>query len=66
MSTRIQAVRGMNDVLPEHTPLWEFFEDTVRDVFRQYGYTQKLRTKVVDGESMLLRPDRNILRQTMY
>ena len=34
MATALQAVRGMNDVLPDDAPLWERFEDTVRDVFR--------------------------------
>ena len=27
---RLQAVRGMNDVLPDEAALWERFEDTVR------------------------------------
>ena len=27
----IQAVRGMNDILPDQSHAWEFFEDTVRD-----------------------------------
>jgi Histidyl-tRNA synthetase len=40
MSKTIQAVRGMNDMLPEAAPLWEFFEDTVRDWLRSYGYQQ--------------------------
>ena len=25
----------MNDVLPEQSPLWEFFEDTVREVLKE-------------------------------
>ena len=32
MSETIQAIRGMSDVLPDEAELWEFFEDTVRDV----------------------------------
>ena len=54
MSSRIQAVRGMNDVLPEHTPLWEFFENMVREVFRQYGY-RNLRTPVVERTELFVR-----------
>ena len=30
-SKKIQAIRGMNDILPDEAPLWEFFEDTQRD-----------------------------------
>ncbi|WP_286811988.1 hypothetical protein, partial [Marinobacter sp. UBA2678] len=26
---KIQAIRGMNDILPEQTPVWQFVEDTV-------------------------------------
>jgi histidyl-tRNA synthetase len=54
MSSRIQAVRGMNDVLPEHAPLWEFFESTVRDVFRQYGY-RNIRTPIVERTELFVR-----------
>ena len=46
MSTTIQAVRGMNDVLPDQSPLWELLEDTVKSVFRLYGY-RNIRTPIV-------------------
>ena len=51
---RIQAVRGMNDILPDETPLWEFLEQTVRDVFRQYGY-RNVRTPLVESTSLFVR-----------
>jgi histidyl-tRNA synthetase len=38
MSTKIQAIRGMEDVLPDANPLWERFQDACRTIFRQYGY----------------------------
>ncbi|MDQ2961596.1 MAG: histidine--tRNA ligase [Pseudomonadota bacterium] len=38
MAGTIQAVRGMNDVLPDAAPLWLQFDAAVRDVVRQYGY----------------------------
>jgi len=38
MAATIQAVRGMNDVLPDAAPLWLQFDAAVRDVARQYGY----------------------------
>jgi hypothetical protein len=46
-TTPIQAVRGMNDVLPDEAPLWQRFEDAVREVFGQYGY-RNLRVPVVE------------------
>ena len=47
MAGRIQAVRGMNDVLPDEATLWRVFEDTVREVFEQYGY-RNIRTPIVE------------------
>ena len=54
MSSKIQAVRGMNDVLPEQAPLWEFYENTVREVFRQYGY-RNIRTPIVERTELFVR-----------
>ncbi|MEO8441447.1 MAG: histidine--tRNA ligase [Betaproteobacteria bacterium] len=54
MSNKIQAIRGMNDVLPDQSPLWEFFEDTVRDVFRRYGY-RNIRTPIVERTELFER-----------
>ena len=34
---KVQAVRGMTDVLPDEAPLWEFFEGVARGTFRNYG-----------------------------
>jgi len=54
MSKTIQAVRGMNDMLPEAAPLWEFFENTVRDWLRSYGY-QQIRTPIVESTDLFVR-----------
>lgn len=44
----------MNDVLPQQSPQWEFFEDTVRAVFRQYGY-RNIRTPIVERTELFVR-----------
>ena len=54
MAGALQAVRGMNDVLPEATPHWELLEDTVRAVFRLYGY-RNLRTPLVEPTPLFAR-----------
>ena len=54
MSNKIQAIRGMNDVLPDESPLWEFFEDAVREVFRCYGY-RNIRTPIVERTELFVR-----------
>jgi histidyl-tRNA synthetase len=38
LATQIQAIRGMNDILPDETPYWQHLEDTVRRVLERYGY----------------------------
>ena len=53
-SKQIQAIRGMNDVLPDEAHLWEFLEDSVRDVFRQYGY-RYIRTPIVEFTELFVR-----------
>jgi histidyl-tRNA synthetase len=54
MSKTIQAVRGMNDILPADAALWEFFEDTVADWLRAYGYSQ-IRTPIVESTDLFVR-----------
>jgi histidyl-tRNA synthetase len=54
MASALQAVRGMNDVLPDETPLWERFEDTARSVFAQYGY-RNIRVPIVEPTALFVR-----------
>jgi histidyl-tRNA synthetase len=54
MSAKIQAIRGMEDVLPEASPLWEKFEDACRAVFEQYGY-RNMRTPIVEPTALFVR-----------
>jgi histidyl-tRNA synthetase len=50
----LQAIRGMNDVLPDKAPLWERFERVAADVFRQYGY-RNLRVPLVEPTPLFVR-----------
>ncbi len=54
MSQKLQAIRGMEDILPDATPLWEKLEDACREVFRQYGY-RNIRTPVVEPTALFVR-----------
>jgi histidyl-tRNA synthetase len=54
MSKAIQAVRGMNDILPAESALWESFEDTIRAWLHAYGYTQ-IRTPMVESTDLFVR-----------
>lgn len=54
MSKKIQAIRGMNDLLPEQSPLWQYFEGKVRDLMRRYGYAE-IRTPIVEQTALFAR-----------
>jgi histidyl-tRNA synthetase len=54
MTQTIQAVRGMNDILPDQAPLWEFFEGTVRDWLSQYGY-RNIRMPILEKTELFVR-----------
>jgi histidyl-tRNA synthetase len=47
MSKKNQAVRGMNDLLPKDSELWQFVERTITDLFYSYGY-KNIRTPIVE------------------
>ncbi len=51
MSERIQAVRGMNDLLPEKMVLWHRLESVLRTVAWQYGY-QEIRTPLLEKTAL--------------
>ncbi len=54
MSDTIQAVRGMNDILPDEAELWEELEDTVRAWLRAYGY-RPIRMPLVEPTPLFAR-----------
>ena len=54
MSKSLQAIRGMNDILPEQTPLWRYFESTVSRLLDNYGYKQ-IRMPVVEFTELFKR-----------
>jgi len=54
MVKSIQAVRGMNDVLPDQDYIWEFFEQTIRNWMAVYGY-KKIRMPIVERTDLFVR-----------
>jgi histidyl-tRNA synthetase len=52
--TAIQAVRGMNDVLPDEAELWLEFEAKVHDWLSRYGY-RNIRTPLVEQTQLFRR-----------
>jgi histidyl-tRNA synthetase len=54
LTTRIQAVRGMNDILPEETAVWQHVEDRAREVLEAYGYGE-IRPPLIERTELFQR-----------
>jgi histidyl-tRNA synthetase len=54
MADKLQAIKGMNDILPPDSARWEWFEDTVRRLMARYGY-KALRTPIVEPTALFVR-----------
>ena len=50
----LQAIRGMNDILPDEAGLWLWFEDVVRDWLESYGY-RNIRMPLVEPTALFKR-----------
>jgi histidyl-tRNA synthetase len=54
VAKQIQAIRGMNDCLPEQTPAWQLVESVIRRVVASYGYSE-IRMPIVEVTSLFKR-----------
>lgn len=54
MSQIIQAVRGMNDILPNEMAIWVKIESILRDVIQSYGY-QEVRLPILEKTELFAR-----------
>jgi len=51
---KLLAVKGMNDILPPGSALWESFEAHVRALMRRYAY-ENIRTPIVEPTALFVR-----------
>ncbi|MDN7127008.1 histidine--tRNA ligase [Pseudidiomarina sp. 1APR75-33.1] len=54
MAKTIQAIRGMNDILPSQSPAWQYVERVLRDVAAAYTY-QEIRMPVLESTDLFKR-----------
>lgn len=54
MASKIQAIRGMNDILPNQTPVWQYLEGTIRELVGAYGYAE-IRMPIVEQTALFQR-----------
>jgi len=51
---KIQSIRGMNDLLPEQSPTWQYFEAAVTRLLARYGY-REMRFPVLEPTELFKR-----------
>ena len=54
MAQTVQAIRGMNDLLPENTSVWQKIEKVIRSTLTSYGY-QEVRMPIVEKTNLFCR-----------
>ena len=54
MAQSIQAIRGMNDLLPEDTSVWQQVEKVLRETVGAYGYSE-VRMPLVESTNLFCR-----------
>ncbi len=65
---KIQSIRGMRDILPEETPLWQWLESKVRAITYRYGY-QEVRLPLLEPVALFERAvgeSTDIVSKEMY
>lgn len=54
MAKKIQSIRGMNDLLPDASALWQYLESNVASVAARYGY-REIRFPIVEQTDLFKR-----------
>lgn len=54
MAKQIQAIRGMNDILPDQTSRWQAVEAVIRRLLSRYGY-REIRLPIVEQTELFKR-----------
>lgn len=54
MAEKLNAVKGMNDILPPESARWEWLESTVRELMGRYAY-RNIRTPVLEHTALFVR-----------
>jgi len=54
MADKLNAVKGMNDILPPESARWEWLEAIVRDLMGRYAY-RNIRTPILEHTALFVR-----------
>ncbi|MFZ2209475.1 MAG: histidine--tRNA ligase [Porticoccaceae bacterium] len=64
----MQSLRGMTDILPGETPVWQYLEATLAELLAGYGY-QEIRFPLLESTELFRRSigeDTDIVEKEMY
>ena len=53
MSSKLQSVKGMNDLLPAQSPYWQFVERVLREIAGAYAYDE-IRTPILEKTALFV------------
>ena len=65
---KIQAIRGMHDILMQDTPRWQYLEESISSILKQYAY-QEIRLPIVEKTELFKRSigdNTDIVSKEMY
>lgn len=65
---KIQAIRGMHDILMQDTPRWQYMEESISSILKQYTY-QEIRLPIVEKTELFKRSigdNTDIVSKEMY
>ena len=68
MHTKFQSIRGMNDLLPSESKLWQSVEESIREVSELYGY-REIRLPLLESTDLFKRSigeETDIVEKEMY
>jgi len=54
LADKIQSIRGMNDILPDESPSWQFIEKQLRQLLKSYNYDE-IRFPVLEKTALFKR-----------
>jgi len=64
----IKALKGFKDILPDEVTLWQFIEQTARDIFRRYGF-EEIKVPILEKTELFVRTigeSTDIVEKEMY
>ncbi|AGS06785.1 histidine--tRNA ligase [Candidatus Profftella armatura] len=67
-NNKMYRIRGMNDILPIDSELWEFLENKIFFLFKSYGF-QQIRTPILEFTSLFIHSlgeETDIVKKEMY